>query len=196
MATNEEIIQGINMLKVAYPNYSPEVKPTAQLWIVTLADIPGNLLKNAIIDLICDPGQFAPSLGDIRARATDLIMRSSGLPDAQSAYQEVSNMPAGMSRLLEPREVDGQWIIEMQKFSWSHPFVEIVAHKIGWPRTFPTDEPGVDRAQFIRFYEAEFKTKRENDRQLPAVKMFIEQTRNEKKLPPVNEISVKKLEEK
>jgi hypothetical protein len=97
VSTLIEITQGINLLKVAFPNYQPDVKGTAELWTAVLGDLPGETLKAAILQCLTEHGRaFAPSIGEIRGAALRLNAKASGIPEAWQAYEEVRKMSADM----------------------------------------------------------------------------------------------------
>ena len=179
MANDTDIAQAINLLKTAFPNYQPDIKATAQLWVSVLGDLPGETLKAAILSCVTEYGRaFAPSVGEIRAAAVKLEAEAQGIPSAQVAYAEVIDMPA--NRITRRLVIEnGQNIIEDRQRNFSHPFVEEVAVLIGWPRSFPTDEPGVDRAQFVRFYDARLQEYMNKVGRLPAIDRYIEERREQ-----------------
>ena len=185
MSTPHEIAEGINLLKVAYPNYQPDVKRTADLWLLVLGDLPGETLKAAILERVTELGRaFAPSVGEIREAAIRLNALAAGIPDAYRAYDEVVNMPADMLE-RELVEENGQNFILTKKLKFSHPLVETVATLIGWPKTFPTDMPAADRSQFVKAYEAELARSLSDGARLPKIKQYIAEAGNGRALPEI-----------
>lgn len=182
MAKITDIANIMAALKAYYPNYRPEnTEQTAIMLMKILGDLSVENLQAAVLVLCAENRQFAPSAGEIRQAAFRLNVTAAGIPDAQTAYAEVSNMPASMVVVLPPEETKEDplypWRIPYRKLEWSHPFVEEVARMIGWPKSFPTSEPGVDRAQFVKFYETQLQAKIQIDGRLPAVKTYIEKQR-------------------
>ena len=178
MATDKAIALGINALKVAFPNYNPDGVATATLWASVLADMPDNTLDAAILALITEKRQFAPSIGEIRAAAMDLHAKAAGIPDAYQAYEEVINMPASMQRKRAEEGPEG-FVIHVADLVFTHPIVEATARRLGWPKQFPTENPGVDRGQFTKAYEAEIARTLSDSGRLPALQEYINERRAE-----------------
>jgi hypothetical protein len=176
MSTKADMASLIALFKASFPNYNPDVRITGEIFMQTLADIPGDTLKAAALACVAEFGrQFAPSIGEIRQMAVKLNAEAAGIPDAQSAYAEVVAMPSSMERreATDERNEQGAIIINVHILQFSHPFVEQVAALIGWPRTFPTDEPGVDRAQFVKFYEVQLNKQLAMAGRLPALTEYV-----------------------
>lgn len=153
MANKADIANTIANLKAVYSNYTPN-DFTSEVMLQVLSGVDSRLLAAALMQCLSEPRQFAPSPGEILHAANLLRARAAGIPPALTAYDEVCNMPEKMERRKLVREGD-QNIIEIHKLKFSHPAVEKIARKIGWPEHFPSDNPSADRAQFMRIYEAE-----------------------------------------
>lgn len=178
MPNANEIAACINMLKVAFPNYQPDITATADLWKAVFSDMDGAALKSAVLVCLTEKRAFAPSVGEIRAAALDLHARAAGIPDAWAAYDEVCKMPASMERsdlIVE----NGKNIIEYTPLKFSHPIVEQTARHLGWPKSFPTDNPGVDRGQFSKAYTDEVGRVMSDAGRLPIIQKYIESKRAE-----------------
>lgn len=177
MAALSEIAQGINLLKIAFPNYQPDIKQTAELWTAVLGDLPGDTLKAAILECLVGANrQFAPTIGEIRGQALRLNAIAAGIPEGWTAFGEVCKMPRDMI----DRELvieNGQNIILERELHFSHPLVEDVARKMGWPKSFPTDMPAADRAQFIKAYDAELFHALESAGRIKVVSDYIDSRR-------------------
>jgi hypothetical protein len=196
MASLSEIAQGINLLKIAFPNYNPDAKATADLWVAGLGDLPGDTLKAAIAECLIDPRrQFAPSIGEIRGAALRLNAIAAGITEAWRAYEEVLNMPTTMvSRHVV--EDEGNYVILEKALEFSHPLVESVARMMGWPGQFPTEMPAADRAQFLKAYEAELTRLMGDAGRLPVITAYIDDLRNNlgKESLPLITKTVRRLE--
>ena len=179
MATQVDLVQALDKLKSAYPNYQPDIALTLNLWKELFADIPGETLQAAILACLTEPRAFAPSAGEIRSKALELNARAAGIPDAFQAFEEVCNMPASMTRrnITEERTELGHVIVDEIALTFSHPLVETVARMIGWPTRFPTDNPGVDRGQFRQAYDAELARYMADAGRLPMLTGYIESKR-------------------
>lgn len=197
MADKQDIANLIALFKAAWPNYNPDLRITAELMTRTLGDIPGETLQSAGLALVTEYGRaFAPSVGEIRAAAIKLNAQAAGIPDAQQAYAEAAMMPASMvARAVV--EVEGRFYIDEKRLSWSHPFVGEIAALIGWPTRWPTSDAGTDRAQWVRFYEAQLHNRLNEAGRLPALNEYIERNRANAAgtLPGVGDLT-KKLEGK
>ena len=176
MATQVDLVQALDKLKSAYPNYQPDIALTLNLWKELFADIPGETLQAAILACLTEPRAFAPSAGEIRSKALELNARAAGIPDAYRAFEEVCNMPVNMVTATVISE-DGKNVIEYRPLTFSHPLVETVARMIGWPTRFPTDNPGVDRGQFRQAYDAELARYMADAGRLPMLTGYIESKR-------------------
>lgn len=177
MLSPSEIILGIGMLKVAFPNYLPDMRPTAELWSSLLGDLPWETLQAAILQCLVEPRQFAPSIGEIRGAALKLNAKAAGIPDALQAYSEVCNMPGDMSKRRTFEEA-GTYYVEVRELKFSHPLVEMVARMLGWPKSFPTDMPAADRSQFIKAYDAELSKQLDEAGRLKIVSDYIKKRRD------------------
>jgi hypothetical protein len=205
MANAGDIANVIAALKALFPNYSPDIiradgKPgkTPEMLLAILGDLDRDTLQAATLSLASEPGRaFAPSAGEIRGEALKLRAIAAGIPEAWRAYEEVVNMPADMKRRELVTE-NQQNFINIYNREFSHPIVESVARMIGWPDTFPTDMPGVDRAQFVKAYDAEVSRTMQDAGRLPLVTQYIENKRAqlEGKSPALIQNITKRLETK
>lgn len=199
MAKLTEIAACVNMLKVSFPNYQPDVKATCDLWELAFSDMEGETLKASILACITEDRAFAPSVGEIRTAGMKLHAKASGIPDAHQAYDEVVNKPT-QGEVCGPFERidEHEWGYPRLPIPFSHPLVESVARMIGWPDTFPTNMPGVDRAQFIKAYEAEFSRVMADAGRLKFLNDYVESKRPELagKMPALITQTAKRLEQK
>lgn len=188
-------IQG--RLIALYPNYRPaDLALVNTIWLEILGDLPADLCKLAVMQYAGENHDFAPSAGTVRAYAFKIQTKAAGIPDGYHAYREVCDMPANMTRqrIVEPDGGNGWATIETTKMKWSHPLIEQIAAAIGWPRTFPTDNPTADRAQFLKAWDALVEKHVTDAARLPVVEKYIEQSGN-KILPGIQEVT-KRLEAK
>jgi hypothetical protein len=187
MATKATIANIIAAMKAAYPNYNPDPTKTPEMFLAGLGDLPDDLLTAAAQSKIFESGRaFAPSVGEIRGEAFQLQAKAAGIPAPWQAYEEVINMPPGMTRTIKVEwdaAANTNWI-DTERLAWSHPLVERVAYLMGWPKSFPSSEPGIDRAHFIKAYEAEQGRYISDAAQLPQVTQYIEHKRLELQSQP------------
>ena len=106
-------------------------------YIRELADVPVGVLAAAVQQSLRTPGEWVPSVGDIRARCAEQML---GLPSEREAAQQVDGrIRWGRAKDGEPPTV--------------HPLVrEAVDHVGGWHSIRSSDRPEVVRGQMLRFY--------------------------------------------
>lgn len=175
MATNTDIAKVIAMLQGTWSNFSPN-KYTPEIFAQILGDLDQQLLNAATMQCISEARQFAPAPGEIRACAAKIQASASGIPDSLRAYREVLDMPSKRYHSWVEEE-NGKAYICQRYIEFSHPIVETVAHLMGWPTAFPTDNPTADRAQFMKAYDAEILRMMEKSARLPVVEKYIEQNK-------------------
>ena len=194
MATIADMAFVQGRLIALFPNYRPaDLNLTATIWLEILSDLPADLIKMAVMQYSGEAHDFAPSAGTVRDYAMRIRAKSAGVPDAYQAYKEVCDMPASMVKEWLGED-NGETVIFKKSLQFSHPLIEQVARLMGWPRLFPTNEPGVDRAQFVKAYDAQLSKVMADSARLPAVQQYIE-AQSKNALPEVKEIT-KRLEMK
>lgn len=158
MATFDDIAQLIAMTKAAFPNWKAD-EDTGSFWFTMLRDLLLDDLFAAVMSLSSEPDRvFAPSIGEIRGKVVALKARQSGVPGVYQAWEELLNAPPDGIVRREPywSEEEQTWVIEKHKYRWSHPLVEVVARRLGWPGRFPGENLGVSLAHFRSAYEAAY----------------------------------------
>ena len=176
MANKSDIANVIAGMKALFPNYAPDPARTPEMFMQILGDLDSDTLQAATLSLCSDGRAFALAAGEIRAEAIRLHALAAGIPSAHAAYSEVVSMPADMveKKFVETVEFTG---IEKRRMEFSHPLVERVARLMGWPASFPTDKAGVDRAQFVKAYEAELERITDDSGRLRIVTDYIDHKR-------------------
>ena len=110
---------------------------TAAMWQKLLADIPYELAEQAVTKVLLT-AKFWPTISEIREAADSLRPASDGPPPADSAWEEVC-------RSLDPYKVP----------NWSHPAIGQAVKGLGGIRRLcESENTAVDRAHFIKIYEA------------------------------------------
>jgi hypothetical protein len=184
MSTRKDIAEVIGYLKLAFPNYSPDVTSpvnTVDVMFDLLGDVPAETLKLAVRAACAEPGRaFAPAVGEIREAAIKLSVSALGIPNEFEAWAEVCKMPK--DRLRSRIEVDangkmvtnenGAVIILEEKLKWSHALIEKTALLMGWP-DFPSEDESLDRAHFFQAYRAEVSRMMESAGELPAIREYV-----------------------
>jgi hypothetical protein len=176
MATNKTISQILKVIAAAYPRFELS-EETVMVWARFLSDLDDDLLEAAVAKFISSSDHaFPPSIPEIRRAASDIRRAVAGVPTAFEAWEEVVRAP-------HPNPIrqfkDGAFV-EPTEYEWSHPLVGMVAKQLGWWRTFPNmsaDKIGIDRAHFIKAYDAAASKKLDEETQLPKVTAYIEQSK-------------------
>ena len=166
MSTRKDIAEIIGYMKLAFPNYSPDVTSpinTVDVLLDLLGDVPAETLKLAVKAACAEPGRaFAPAVGEIRETALKLTIRALGIPNEFEAWSEVCKMPKDMIRSRIELDENGKMvtnesgavIIVEERLKWSHALIEKAALLMGWP-DFPSEDESLDRAHFFQAYRAE-----------------------------------------
>ena len=149
------IIKILTMLMFGYPGRDPltEIAKTAgssseaddlrdsliAFWLGELQDLDEGTLLAATRDLCCSPGQWPPSVGDVRQRAVELSLGHLAPPSVGEAWRRVCEWAYGENVQLTDAE-------------------HTAAKRSGgsWELKHSTS-PSTTRAHFIRFYEEEIK---------------------------------------
>lgn len=144
MATREEIKTVIAYLKMAFPNYKPELDGqvnTVDVLTDLLGDIPANALMVAVKAACAEPGrQFAPSAGEIRGKLAELHAKAAEVPTAAEAWEAVMES-FRVVRSQRPALLD-------------HPLVAKAVRVMGGlDKIGMSENIGVERAHFFKIYE-------------------------------------------
>lgn len=174
MAELEDFQQIINMFLAAFPNFKP-TDMTPEVYFQTLADIPTDELRAAVLHCLTEPGRaFAPSIGEIRGAVVELRGMSANVPSSYQAWQEVQQ------QILE----NGG---EFGKPVWSNPLVGMAVKRIGWRNLRMSDFPESERMRFIACYEQLVSRAEKEEMLIPEVRGYIE-TSGGKLLAPMSQI--------
>jgi hypothetical protein len=164
MATRDEIKAMVGYMKMAYPNYHPEIDGqvnAVDVLVDLLGDLPSDTLRIAVKAACAESGrQFAPSAGEIRGAATMLHAKASGMPEAGEAWgaimQSFTCVKSQRPELL------------------NHPLVvEAIRCMGGLDRIGMSEDNMADRAHFLKIYDA-LKTRALRDAaELPAATEYV-----------------------
>jgi hypothetical protein len=199
MSTRKDIAEIIGYMKLAFPNYSPDVtSPINNLDVLLdlLGDVPAETLKLAVRAACAEAGRaFAPAVGEIREAALKLSTSALGIPNEFEAWAEVCKMPKDMIRSRIEVDENGKMvtnesgavIIVEERLKWSHALIEKTAYLMGWPE-FPSEDESLDRAHFFQAYRAGMSRMMEDAGELPAVRKYVEEQRRSTPLPIGQEI--------
>jgi hypothetical protein len=190
MSTRKDIAEIIGYMKLAFPNYSPDVTSpinTVDVLLDLLGDVPAETLHLAVRSACAEPGRaFAPAVGEIREAAIKLSVNALGIPNEFEAWAEVCKMPKDMIRSRIELDENGKMvtdekgavIILEERLKWSHVLIEKTALLMGWP-DFPSEDESLDRAHFFQAYRSAVNRMMEEAGELPAVRKYIEGQRRE-----------------
>lgn len=142
----EEALQLVAMLEAAYPA-AKITDETAMLYAHFLADLDPDVAKAAVARVI-STSTFWPSIAELRKAAAELQDR---LPEPEEAWEEV----------LREANRCGDW--DTPRFS--HPLIERAVRAVGFRAIQYSEALGVERAHFLRVYEA-LRTRAMQERQL------------------------------
>ena len=136
MKTNRgTIAKVLAMMSAAYPGKVEITQEIALLWLDILRDMEETSVIEAVRDLISAPGQFPPSVGDVRHRATELSMGLLAPPSAIEAWERVTGYAMGEVIHLSEDEARA---LKFVGGTWA------VTH---------TSNPETVRSQFMRAYD-------------------------------------------
>jgi hypothetical protein len=176
MANQIEVSQVVAMLGSAYPNFAP-TKETVSVYYELLKDLPAELLKVSALQCCSEAGRkFAPSVGELRGAAGEIVRKTQSVPSALEAWDEVCNAPksGGHKKITNEYDESGRVIVEYTEYKWSHPLVERTAKYLGFPRFPDMENIGIDRAHFFKQYEIEVDRLTNTAIELPEVTRYIE----------------------
>lgn len=152
-------------LFAAYPNIAGDEKAIA-MYLRLLRDIPAVELQ-IVVDQCVAEMKFLPTVAEIREKHLSLTHRAGELAAAE-AWGMVTQ---------EIRRI-GSWGTPV----FDNPTVAQVVKQMGWRELCMSENPGVDRAQFMRMYEQLINREVQEHRLLPQAKQLIEATNGTKLL--------------
>jgi len=160
MANPNDILQIINVMLAAFPNFKPS-ELTPEVYMQTLGDIPTEELKAAVLHSMSESGRaFAPSIGEIRGAVSELRSYAANVPSSFQAWQEV----------LKQFSVAGSYRVP----EFSHPLIDRAVRALGWRELCMSENQIADRARFIQCYEQLLSRAQKDDMLLPDVRGYIQ----------------------
>lgn len=147
----------LKQLFAAYPN-NHATEGTVAIYLRLLADIDPADLQTCVDQAIAEC-KFLPTVAELRERYHLLTRTLNQLAPAE-AWGLVQ---AELKRV-------GSW--GSPKFD--DPLVAQVVRSMGWINLCQSDQPGVDRAQFMRMYEQIMGRREQIDRLLPQARELLE----------------------
>lgn len=161
--TRAEVLKLVAVAVACFPSYQDrDMTPTATAWHEILGHLPFEIGKGALTKVLAT-AQYFPTAAQILAAAA--TMQPQVLPEPEMAWQEVLDQIHRVGYLGQP--------------TWSHPAVGQAANALygGWVQlcqSLMVETLGVDRAHFMRLYEAFTKQERENLSLPPSVQRLTE----------------------
>lgn len=160
MASNEIVVRSMAMLADAYPNVSFS-EGAVDLWRDILSDIEDECLATALKDYISSPAAFAPSVGQLRNTAFDLMEGRDESMTGAEAWE-----PAGAWLMNNSKPISTMTFCMLEAVC-GDPWMMSLALKEGREKIGPL------RASFVKTHDAANRRRREEDRQHPTVKAVI-----------------------
>jgi hypothetical protein len=157
MATEEKVLQVLEVLTVVFPNYALNSQAVG-VYVRLLADIPDEVLGQAALDLLSRSTYF-PTIAELRTAALDLLEAVDPFPSEYEAWGEVQEQISQVGHSGEP--------------TFSHPLVGRVVDILGWRYLCLSAETVADRAHFFQAYKSLAQDHRRDSRRLAEVKAFL-----------------------
>jgi hypothetical protein len=161
----QDVMRILGVLAAAFPN-NKIAKETLDVYKLTLADIPADVLENATLQIITT-AKFFPSVSEIRDTAHSIILGLNKIPSQYEAWEEVQNVIARCGDYYH-------YQVAEQFPSYSHPLVEQAVEVMGYRSLCESDNMVADRAHFFKVYESLFSRAVDDMKMLPRVKDFSE----------------------
>lgn len=162
MSDEKDIAKIVTMLSAAYPNWKTTAF-TVEVYYQDLRDLPADLLAAACAKARTNTERnlaFAPSTGEIRAAATEILRTIAGVPSSYQAWQEVLRVIVEVGSYRTPE--------------FSHPLIADAVRTLGWRNLCLSEDQTSDRFRFIQAYE-QLASRAESDAmELPQVRGYIE----------------------
>lgn len=136
-----ETLTLVRSLVAAFPrqDVSPE---TMKIYCEMLADLDHSRAQEAINRIIAS-GKFFPTIAEIRAAAVE---GQTLMPDIEQAWGEVKRAISSQGRYRNPE--------------WSHSAITSAVDAIGWQTLCDSENIGIERAHFIKLYQAHAETEK------------------------------------
>lgn len=163
--SDKNILTILGVLTAAYPNarITPE---TVRVYVLTLQDIPLDLLENAALHLIT-ANTFFPTVAELRDASYRIMLGLHRVPTAAEAWNQIQRQRSQCLAYY-------LYNVQSEKPTFSHPFVEQVIHAFGCRTlTDPSSEPYL-RANFCKTYDTLLDRTLADLKTLPSVRTFSE----------------------
>jgi len=162
------------LLAATFPKFAMN-EGTTEAYYQLLSDISIDELRAAALQCARNC-TFFPSVNEILTEIENIRCTMRGIPTAYEAWEDLIKAGKAYQRYAV-MGTDG-YKIQQDDYKFLHPLIKRVAEMLGWPKEFPGDSPGVDRAHYFKAYEIELKKMLNMDRMHPNVREFIEQSKS------------------
>lgn len=157
MADEIEILQVLKILEDVYSSYRLS-SDAVEVYVQLLADVPGEVLKQAALDYI-SRSTFFPAIAELRTAAFDIIEAIHPIPMDYEAWAEVQAEIRRVGYIGQPQ--------------FSHTLIAKAVELLGWRYLCLSENPVADRAHFVQAYQALREGTRRDTRRLQLVHQFI-----------------------
>ncbi len=155
------IIRGLYPRDKAFDKTKDDLAKIAEVWKVMLSDVPFDLAQAAVL-AIASTSQFAPGISDIRIWYMNF--RGEKTMDADEAWG------------LVQRAIKQHGYSQADKAQESMPInVWRMVERMGWRNLCMSEEPGVERGQFMKMWGIYQKRADEMSMLPPAVRQIIKE---------------------
>lgn len=150
------VIRGLYPRDKAFDKPKEELTRIAGIWQIMLSDVPFDVAQ-AAVQAVASTSQFTPSIADIRT--WHMSFRGEQTMDADEAWGLVKKavQQFGHSQMIKARD-------SMPIEVWR------MVERIGWRDLCMSEEPGVERGQFMKMWGLHQKREQEKAVLPPAVK--------------------------
>ncbi len=155
----------LGVLTSAFPNakITPE---TIRVYVLTLQDIPFEVLEQAALQLITT-SSFFPTVAELRDVSFRILLGTRSIPSANQAWEEVQHEIHHITAYSFTHN-------DAYKPRFSHPFIDQVVQSIGLLQISTYQNTAADQARFFKTYELILNRTLEDLKTLPTIKQFAE----------------------
>lgn len=129
---------------VSRGDYDPE--PTYDLWMMMFGNVEYTVFKAAVLEIL-KAAKFFPTVAEIQGTLDRMKQIADGVPSAEEGWEWVRK---NLNYYQYPK-------------SFPHPLVEKIVKIMGWRELCCSENPSIDRAQFIKYYNNVEKTEAERE---------------------------------
>ncbi len=157
MATEIEVLRILKLLGDVYPSFNLN-SSAVEVYVHLLADIPGTVLEQAVLDHI-SRSTFFPAIAELRTTAFNILEAAYPIPTAYEAWAEV--------------QAEIQRVGHCGRPELKNSIAAQVVAQLGWRYLCFSENPVADRAHFVQAYQAMVERQRCSTRRLQMVNQFI-----------------------